>query len=477
MLFRFIALAGLLFCSIVLYPQDTAVNGGGKMAEKYINTATIRCEKVDEKITAQSRKVLNKMQREEEKLRKQLFKIDSAAAKVLFAESPAKYAELRNKLTEKGAGPEQTTTGNYIPFLDTLKTSLKFLQGNGSGLLPINKAMLAKAKEASAKAEALKGKFDAAGSIQKYLRERRQYLKEQLSKFGMGKQLKKLNKNIFYYSQLIKDYKQVISDPTRIERHAIAMLNKIPAFEKFMQKNSALTSVFGVPAGGTGTISFAGVQTRASVQQLVNNAAITAGPNPAQYISQQLQTANDQLSALKNKVAFIDLSGNPEPMPDFKINQEKTKPFLKRLEIGGNVQFGKVNNYLPSMGDFAFSIGYKLNSKSVIGIGSSYKLGLGSFSRIQLSNQGFGLRSYIDWKIKGNYYFSGGYERNYLPQLRNLDLPQRVQTSQESGLVGLSKKINISKKRKLTFQLSYDFLSYKNTPRSQPVLIRTGWVF
>lgn len=102
MLFRFIALAGLLFCSIVLYPQDTAVNGGGKMAEKYINTATIRCEKVDEKITAQSRKVLNKMQREEEKLRKQLFKIDSAAAKVLFAESPAKYAELRNKLTEKG---------------------------------------------------------------------------------------------------------------------------------------------------------------------------------------------------------------------------------------------------------------------------------------------------------------------------------------------------------------------------------------
>jgi hypothetical protein len=460
-----------------LFAQDATNAPVQTIPEKFLDATLSRSSKIEEKITTESKKVLISMQREEEKLRRRLYKIDSVAANNLFSRGAAKYEGLKQKLSQKAGNISQNRIGNYIPFLDTLKTSLNFLQSNPSKFLPGSKELQDKLKETIGKVDLLKDKFDQAGAIQQFIRERKQYLKEQLSKFGLGKQLKKFNKQAYYYSQLIKDYKEIFSDPKKIEKHAIALLNKIPAFQKFMQKNSMLASIFGMPSGNSNPVSFVGIQTRASVQQIVRSSVITSGPNPAQFISQQLQTANDQLSAIKNKIAFVDLSGNPEQMPDFKPNQQKTKPFLKRLELGANVQFGKTNNFLPTSGDFAFSLGYKLNDNGVVGIGSSYKLGISSLSGIHFSNQGFGLRSYIDWKIKGGFYVSGGYEKNYLPQLQNINVPQRLETWQESGLIGISKKYTISKKRKLTLQLSFDFLSYKNIPRSQPFLFRTGWIF
>jgi hypothetical protein len=50
------------------------------------------------------------------------------------------------------------------------------------------------------------------------------------------------------------------------------------------------------------------------------------------------------------------------------------------------------------------SVGYKLNDKSIIGIGASYKIGWGSsWKNISITNQGVGLRSFIDWQLKGAF--------------------------------------------------------------------------
>ncbi|MBL0357869.1 MAG: hypothetical protein IPP72_13720 [Chitinophagaceae bacterium] len=73
----------------------------------------------------------------------------------------------------------------------------------------------------------------------------------------------------------------------------------------------------------------------------------------------------------------------------------------------------KATSYFPVTSDIAVSVGYKLNDKSVIGIGASFKLGFGrGWDNIKLSSQGLGLRSFIDWKLKGSFYISGGYEQN-----------------------------------------------------------------
>ncbi len=56
-------------------------------------------------------------------------------------------------------------------------------------------------------------------------------------------------------------------------------------------------------------------------------------------------------------------------MPDFKPNNQKIKSFLKRLEYTTDVQFSKTNSLLPNTANIGLGIGYKLNDKSIIGIG------------------------------------------------------------------------------------------------------------
>ena len=79
----------------------------------------------------------------------------------------------------------------------------------------------------------------------------------------------------------------------------------------------------------------------------------------------------------------------------FKPNSQKTKSFFERLEFGTNFQTQKASSYFPVTTDFGLSLGYKLNDKSIVGIGLSYKLGWGeNWRNIHLSNQG------ISWHQK-----------------------------------------------------------------------------
>jgi hypothetical protein len=94
----------------------------------------------------------------------------------------------------------------------------------------------------------------------------------------------------------------------------------------------------------------------------------------------------------------------------------------------------------------------------IIGIGASYKLGLGTgWNNIRLSHQGVGLRTYLDWKFKGSIWLSGGYEQNYKSIIRNISQLQNKSTWQKSGLIGLSKKYKVGNKLNGKVQLMWDF--------------------
>ena len=112
-------------------------------------------------------------------------------------------------------------------------------------------------------------------------------------------------------------------------------------------------------------------------------------------------------------------------MPDFKPNEMKSKTFKQRLFLVQIFNFGKATNFLPGTADIGFQIAYKLNSKSNLGLGTGYKLGLGSgINNIKLSFAGIGLRSFVDWKLKGNFFANGGFEYNYNATFRSFrDLP------------------------------------------------------
>jgi hypothetical protein len=160
----------------------------------------------------------------------------------------------------------------------------------------------------------------------------------------------------------------------------------------------------------------------------------------------------------------------------FKPNNQKTKSFLKRLELGGNIQSQKARYFFPVTSDLGFSIGYKINDRSVIGLGGSGKVGWGSsWNNIQLTYQGVSARSFLDYKVKGSFYLTGGYEMNYKTFINSIQQLQSYSAWQKSGLIGLSKKYAVSKKLNGEVKVLWDFMSYQQVPKTQPVLFRIGY--
>ena len=110
-----------------------------------------------------------------------------------------------------------------------------------------------------------------------------------------------------------------------------------------------------------------------------------------------------------------------------------------------------------------------------MGLGMSYKMGIGTINHISFSSMGLGLRSYAEWKIKKQIYASGGYEMNYYSAFKNISQLKNYDAWQRSALIGVSKKYRISKKVKGEIKLLYDFLANRHIPVTQPFLFRFGY--
>lgn len=441
--------------------------------QKWAASIEKKSEKLAEKIIAKSQKTLSRLQRQEEKIYKKKLKgKDSLQAKAELAAIKEKYRAPGEKIKNPVLA---STVKQYIPKLDSLSTSLKFLDANGAG---------GKVKDALAKTQSMQDKFQQAEEIKQFIRERRQQLKDQLEKLGLTRQLKKFNKEVYYYSAQVEEYKEVLKDSKKAERKALELLNKTKFFKDFMRRNSQLASMFrmpGDPDDPVSTANLAGLQTRAQVNNLIQEQIAAGGPNAQAQFRQNLQEAQGKLNELKNKVSQPGSGGSDIEMPErFKPNNQKTKSFLQRMEYGTNIQTQKATNFFPVTSDIGLSLGYKLNDKSIIGIGASYKMGWGrGWNDIAISHQGMGLRSYIDYKIKGSFWLSGGYEQNYKTSFRDFSQLRDYSGWQRSGLIGLSKVVSLKTKffKKTKLQLMWDFLSYEQVPRTQAIVFRIEYKF
>jgi hypothetical protein len=437
---------------------------------KYVEEVKFKAAAIESKVDDASQKALSKFQKQEKKIFKKISKLDSTAAAKLVAESKQKYQLLQSKLKSN-----QKFT-KYIPGLDTLSTSLDFIKSKGV-VKDINQV-----DETINKIRSLESQLQKAEEIKLFFKERKQMLKQQLEKFGFVKRLKKLNKQFYYYNQQIKEYTALLNDKKKIERKAIELLTRSKQFQDFMKRNSFLARLFPmqqVSSGGT-PAGFASLQTRSQLNTYLQQIGIGA-PNPVTQLQQNAQSATDYVAQLRNKLnQLIGQSSGELEQPDFKPNTQKTKSFYKRLEFGINIQSQGTNNFLPATTDLGASVGYKLNDKSIIGIGGSYKIGWGKgWDSINISSQGIGFRSFIDWRIKKDLYISGGYEQNYFSAFKNFDQLRGIDKWQKSGLLGLTKSFTLKSKlfKTTKFQMLWDFLSYSQRPRPTSFRFRIGYNF
>jgi myosin heavy subunit len=462
----------LLFAPVgIIVAQDSAKIAVAQISEKYLSAVKKKSGNLERKLTAKSEQSLKRFMKQEEKLRKRLAKIDSLKANNLFANSIDSLGKLKAGLQNKLSSFQSKLPGN-IGSLDSLGNTLSFLQGPNS-LLKQGKGVTDKLNSSIKAVDELKNKFQQADQIKAYIRERKQLLKEQLGQYaGMAKDLQKINKEAYYYAQQVREYKEILKDKKKIEQKAMEALKKVPAFNNFMQQHSQLAGLFNLQ-GASNPANLEGLQTRAQVEQLIQQ-RLGSGPNAGAAVSQQMAEARSRFDELKSKFPDLD---NAAEMPDFKPNEMKTKSFLQRLEFGSNIQFQRSNKFFPSTGDFAGQVAYKFHKNGSTGVGVSYKLGFGTgFNDIHFSGQGVGLRSFIDWKLKGTFFLNGGYEQNYQPTYGGL--PEGAgQAWTQSGLIGISKKYKINNKMKGNMMVLFDFLYNQHVPRTDPVKVRLGYNF
>jgi len=454
---------------------DSSRSNLQQLPNRYFLQVIGKSRQFEQKVNKRSQKALGRLAKQEKKMQAKLARIDSVAAKNIFSRSIDSMGNLQARLKQKVSKYDPSKLGaSYSGYLDTLQNSLTFLK-DAKSLSGQSKILQDKVSGSLQSVQQLQAQLQQAEQIKAYIRERKQQLKAQLAQYtGFTKDLEKFNKEAYYYGQQLKEYKELLKDKKKAEAKALEVLKKVPAYNDFLQKHSQLAGLFNFSAAGAAP-NLEGLQTRAQVEQLIQQRLGGGGPNAQAAVSQQMSQARERFNELKDKFPDVD---NAADMPGFKPNEMKTKSFLQRLEFGGNMQFARSTQYFPTTSDIAGQVAYKFHKNGSAGIGAAYKLGLGTgFNNIRFSHQGVGLRSFLDWKLKGSFYVNGGFEENYNAAFTNTDQLRNINNWQGSALIGVSKKYKVSSKLKGNIILLYDFLYNQHVPRTDPIKLRLGYNF
>ncbi len=442
-------------------------------SRKITDAASRKASFIETRLKKSSDWMLRKLEKEEARIQKKLAKLDSSKAAQLFTNG--------NQFLNKADSSLKTVENSVqklaqqFPGVDELKTTLGFLQTTKSKTAVLQQ-QAQRFNDLKTKLAGVQNELERSAIIEQYLDERKQLLTEQLRGLNFDRHLSKINKHAGAYTQLVRDYKNILNDPVRLQQLAIEKLKRIPAFNDFMARNSALAAL--MPGGGGGGFDpaqLAGMQTQVLTSQLVQNTVNTGGPNAGQIVIQQIQQAQGAMQNILNRVNGNSSQTN---MPDYQPQTLRSKTFLQRLEFGANVQFARPNGPLPQTSNWAAQAAYKFSKKGSLGIGAMYSMGMGSgLNNIRITHNGIGFRSFADFKLKGSFFINGGFEQNYNAAFNRITELNNLNRWTGSALLGISKKYNVSKKLKGNLMLLYDLMHRVNVPATQAILFRFGYNF
>jgi len=473
---------------------DSAVSKAASFPARLLGRIHQKIANLNSQLTSQTESYLSKMARREEKMRQKLARVDSAGAASLFGASAQKYAGLEQRMRTDSGGQRKSYSGIYPAYLDSLQGSMRFLQQNPTMLSKSNAGTMTQLQGANSELQTLQTRMGDADAVKNFLQQRKQqiaaYMAQHTGEAGLlSGGYAGMNQGVYYYSQQLRQYEESWTSPDALEQKALTALNRVPAFQTFMKENSMLGGLFHLPGNYGSPQGLSGLQTKDQIGELIKGqvggsgaggSGASAGGAGMAALQSNLQNAQSQVENAQNKVSQLGAGNGNMDLPDFKPNDQKTKTFWKRLEYGANFQTTHNNYYFPMVTDFGASLGYKLGHNNVIGVGASYKLGWGNgIQHISFSNQGVGLRSFLQIGIKGSFSATGGFEYNYTTPFASFQNLKQLQDWTKSGLIGVTKTISLKNRvfKKTSVSLLWDFLSYQQVPQTQPFLFRIGYTF
>jgi len=442
------------------FPNDSLLP---RKTGHYLKAVVKKSVVISKKLRLQNTKVLDRYLNTLAVLEKRVSLIDKQTADNVFPRLIAQAKEYKSKLPTLEGLPTQ-----YFGYLDTLQGSIKYIeQKEIQGLKPLGDAKQAVSsvqnevgitEQTSALIES--GKREIIAVIQNLV--------------PNIKELKALQNDYFYYQRQIEEYKTLFSNPDKATIKVLQLLQKRPDFAAFMSQNSMFAGLFGLPVNFNASRSLEDLQTRSQVENALMR-RIGTDPTGRQLAAAQLDEARSRFDNYKSKFSSL---GSVDEMPASNPKPLKTKRLWDRLEPGGNIQFQKSNLYFPTTTDITGQLGYKFHKNGVLGIGIAYKLGMGrGWEHVAFSHQGFGIRSFLDWKLKGLLYINGGFESNHTAGFHRLRELRNWNGYQMSALMGISRKVKAGPKLNATTTLLYDFLASRQVSGTSPFKLRFGYTF
>lgn len=263
-------MVGLCLALTVTHAQnvDSVADKVTNFPFKVIKRINGETTSLNQQLQCKTEKYLQSMARKEAKLRAQLYKADSAKAAALYPDDPRKqYAAFIQKFKEDSSRVFSSMGPEYLPHVDSLHSMLAFMAKN-STLLNGNLAQQSTIQSSLANFQQLQAKLQQADVVNQFIQGRKALLQQYVSSYtkvpsGVGNTLQGYNKEVYYYGEQIREYRQMLNDPGKLIQTALGLLNKVPAFTSFMKQNSFLSGVFNVPGGydnpsgapGLGTIT------------------------------------------------------------------------------------------------------------------------------------------------------------------------------------------------------------------------------
>lgn len=467
----------LFFCAKLVAQEPVNLATVAKKADRIRHKASEEASKVSDEIINASEKLEKRMSRYERKLLKIINKHDSLREHANILTTKPLDHKLISKLSQSDSLFSKLKQGPYLQRLDSLQSMLGFLNGKGISINQDLNSLVA-----------VKNKLGVVKDYQEQLIQRQvQWLELLRASTTLSNRLPKsfvrMQTDLLAYRAKWEYWKDAVNSPGKLEKEALLLINRLPAFQEFLAKNGELASLFGVPASSTGvaTPAISGLQTSSTLGDLIQSRmgdqaltgqmiidemkATAKEEGPSSDASNPLSQLSESVEQAKRQLVNGGTAGNPELTPD-QIEKAalKSKGFKKRLEFNWNMQTGQRLHSFPVTNNLGLSLGYKLLPKAVAGLGASYKFGLGSWQKISLTHEGMSIRSFFDWRISSpraklmaNFWITAAYEMNYWERIRHLQNWKHL-AWQKSGLIGITKKISINRKE-IKMQFLYDYLN------------------
>ena len=225
----------------LLHAQDSSLL---HLPSKYLSTVSSKADKYYNSVTSKTEKTLERLSKWEHKIKTILEKASPATAQQLFGNNQLTFSSLLQQY-KKGKAAADNYKGRYDEYRDKLTTSLKYIDAKKQEL---DSTVIKPLATARYKTKQLDEQLKNTEAVQNFIKERKKQLAQQaLQVIGKSKYLQKINKESYYYVQALGNYKETFSDTKKTEALAMKVLEKIPAFNEFIKKNSLFASLFRLP--------------------------------------------------------------------------------------------------------------------------------------------------------------------------------------------------------------------------------------